>query len=111
MGFSYCPGNPDGCTSSNSCYAISRDKMSELQLQMLDALVLVKGETCYLCDGWDSHDLSVLDQDGSQTTYAGPTCTCTGTGSASDAVISKEFFNSFPTDGLEVCRFVETRAA
>lgn len=100
-GISYCSASADGCVSSRSCYAISRDRMSELQIQMLDTLALVKGKACYLCDGWDDHYLSVLDQDGSEIKYAGPNCNCAG--AAADAMISQEFFDSFPVDGSELC--------
>ena len=75
--------------------------MSKQQLDMLDALAVVKGVACYLCDGWDDYDLLVLDQDGSVTTYAGPNCNCLG--SVADVMISQEFFNSFPLDGAETC--------
>ena len=100
-GISYCPGNPSNCPSNWTCNAIARNKMSKQQLDMLDALAVVKGVACYLCDGWNDYHLLVLDQDGSVTTYAGPNCNCLG--SVADVMISQEFFNSFPLDGAETC--------
>jgi hypothetical protein len=93
-----------GMASTNtdySCSAIARTRMSSDQINMMATLAPVTVGSCGLCDGWDDHYLTVLDQDGSRGTYPGPNCACNGT--SPTTIISANFFAAFPLDGAEAC--------
>ncbi len=61
-------------SSSRTCRVLSRGTLSTAQLQQLDALVLVESDGLCLEDGWEEHQLSVFDEDGTSRTYSTNGC-------------------------------------